>query len=63
MDVTATFYVGWTSTRPIRPDEHVSSVTTVGRDLNECSLVAAQIAACRPECEMVTSTTLIDLRI
>lgn len=62
-EVTATVTVGWTSHRPIRPDEHLSSVTTTGDSDTECTLAAAQIVACRPSCEMVTSTTITDLRI
>jgi len=53
--------VGWTSSRPVVPDEHVTRVVVAttedtGRD---ATLVAAQMVACRRGCEMPTSTRVV----
>lgn len=52
--------VGWTSERPVRPDQHLSGVVVTADTLLDCTLIAAQMVACRPECEMVTSTAVLE---
>lgn len=44
-----TVEVGWTSTRPVRPDEHTSYVTVAARNEAEAVLVAAQMVAAVPD--------------
>ncbi len=56
-----TIQVGWTSTRPVRPDEHTAWVHVWASTETEAQLVAAQMVACRPGCEMPTSTRILDL--
>ena len=63
--ITVTVLVGWTSHRPVRPDEHVSAVTvavpftsTLAAAELEASLIAVAMVICRPPCEMPTSTTI-----
>ncbi|MGN6575268.1 MAG: hypothetical protein ACTHKG_06250 [Nocardioides sp.] len=62
-----TVEVGWTSSRPIRPDEHVSTVQVAAPDEVAATLLAAQVVASapawlavgRPGCEMPTSTRVV----
>lgn len=61
-----TVEVGWTNTRPVRPDEHRSRVTLMahtgaGAELLALSMVSARAGTpgIRP-CEMPTSSTVID---
>jgi hypothetical protein len=58
--VTLTVAVGWTSRRPVVPDQHVCRVIVTGRDDVDAMLAAAQMVAVHPRCVMVTSTTLLD---
>lgn len=58
--VTTTVRVGWTSQRPLKPDEHVSTVVVTAEDVINANLVACQMVACRPECEMVTSSGIVE---
>lgn len=51
-------HVGWTSVRPIQPDQHWSGVIATADTATDARLAAAQIVACRPECVMVTSTLI-----
>lgn len=53
--------VGFTTSRPIIPDQHFSYITLMANSLNEAMLIAAQIAATHSE--MPTSTTLISVEI
>lgn len=62
-DITATIVVGWSSHRPIRPDEHSSTVVVTGSTQIDCELAAAQIVATRRQCEMVTRISTIDIVI
>jgi hypothetical protein len=63
--------VGWTSSRPIVPDQHVSQVVVWAADEVEASLVAAQIVAAvdrpsvsgRPGCVMPTRTAVLEVRL
>lgn len=61
--VTCRVAVGWSSHRPIRPDEHTSLVVVEAATKSDCERVAAQMVGCRPQCKMVTRTTTLDLRI
>lgn len=55
--------VGWTSTRPVRPDEHVRHVLVASADGTgvDARLAACQMVACDPRCEMPTSAAIIDV--
>lgn len=57
-----TVLVGYTTTRPVVPDQHFAwvVVATEGGP-TDAKLVAAQMAACHSE--MPTSTSVIDVRI
>lgn len=59
--ITATVRVGFTTSRPIRVDEHFSTVVVSARDEDEATLIAAQMVASRPGCEMPTSTEIVTL--
>jgi hypothetical protein len=56
-----TVRVGWTSSRPIRPDEHVSWLRLTAESEAEAVIAAAQqvqstgATMTRPRCVMVTS--------
>jgi hypothetical protein len=49
-----TVHVGWSSVRPIIPDQHWSSVDVAADNAMQAEIIAAQIVSCRPSCEMVT---------
>jgi hypothetical protein len=53
-----TVRVGYTTVRPIVPDQHYSYVTVDAGGYHDASLQAAQWVASRPGVEMVTSTEL-----
>ena len=64
---TWTVEVGYTSSRPVRPDEHWTRVTVAAADHMEAVTVAAQMVGTqvgawmdRPHVEMVTSTLIVD---
>lgn len=50
--------VGWTSSRPVVPDEHFSRVNVLAYSRTEAELIALQMVACRPQCQMPTSSTV-----
>lgn len=52
--------VGWTSTRPVRPDQHTSRIHLDAATAHDAELTALQIVAARPSCVMPTSSTVID---
>ncbi len=52
--------VGWTSSRPVIPDEHVRRVSVDARNAVEAKLIAAQMVSCDPRCEMPTSTRMVE---
>jgi hypothetical protein len=67
-----TVRVSWTSSRPVRPDEHVSFVRIAARDETDAVLLAAQMvgsrgnpdggppfASGRPRAVMVTRTEIL----
>lgn len=56
-----TIGVEFTTARPIIVDQHYAEITLMAKDLNEATLVAAQIVATHSE--MPTSTTLIRVEI
>lgn len=56
-----TIDVGFTTARPIIVDQHMSRVTVMAKDLNEATLIAAQMVATHSE--MPTSTKLIRVEI
>lgn len=51
--------VGYTTTRPVVPDEHFTTVVVTAENETDAKLLAAQLVAAR--CEMVTSTEIIEL--
>ncbi len=53
-----TFDVGFTTSRPIIPDEFVSRVTVLAEDYAEAMFLAAAMVM-RPGVEMPTSTELV----
>lgn len=56
-----TIMVGFTTARPIIPDQHFAQITLMADSLNEAMLIAAQIVATHSE--MPTSTELIGVEI
>jgi hypothetical protein len=56
--VTFTVDVGWTSTRPVRPDQHTSRVTVAADTGHQAELLALSMVAARPECVMPTSVVI-----
>ena len=52
--VTYTVDVGWTSTRPVRPDKHTSRVTVLADTGSEAECMALLMVARRPTCVMPT---------
>lgn len=59
----ATVRVGWTSSRPIRVDEHLTTVVVAAKDEIDANLLACQMVACRPECEMATSSGIVEVEL
>lgn len=55
-----TVEVGWTSTRPVRPDQHVSRVTVWAVNAAEAELLALAMVAARPSCVMPTGSVVTD---
>jgi len=53
--------VGFTNSRPVIPEEFTSFVIIAEENLTKAKMAAAQMVGCRAE--MVTSTTLIEVRI
>lgn len=53
--------VGWTSVRPVIPDQHVSRVVVAAESLSEARLLAAQIVGCHAV--MPTSTSFVRVEI
>ena len=54
--------VGWTDVRPIRIGQHVTRVHVSAQDEWEAQLVAAQmVRAIGPQCEMPTSTRIVEV--
>ena len=57
--------VGWTSRRPVIPDQHTARVVVSAYDEREAQLVAAQmvtaVGAGRGGCEMPTSTRIVEV--
>lgn len=51
--------VGYTVRRPVVPDERFSRVVVAADWGIEATLIAAQVVAVHPYCEMVTSTLLV----
>jgi hypothetical protein len=52
--------VGWTSQRPIRPEQHTSRIVVMAEDGHDAELTALLMVAARPSCVMPTSSTVID---
>ena len=48
--------VGFTTSRPVKPDEHMSRVHVAADTENEAHLTALQMVASRPGVEMPTSS-------
>lgn len=69
--LTAVVTVGWTSSRPVRPDEHTSRVVVAADTETDATLTAAQIVSARrgggasgvPGCVMPTSTRIEELTL
>lgn len=53
--------VGCTTRRPIVPDEEFAVCTVDADSETDATLIAAQMVACWPPVEMVTSTTILAL--
>lgn len=52
---TYVIHVGWTSHRPLAPDEHWSAVEVDAATAEEAEITAHGMVHARPECQMVTS--------
>lgn len=63
MDAVFTFAVGFTTVRPIRPDQHTTFVTLAGHDsaagLSDARQLAITWVHLKHRAEMVTSAQLI----
>lgn len=59
-DVTFAIFVGFTTDRPIQPDQHFARVIVAAQTDHDACLVAAQMVACNRGVEMVTSTVITD---
>jgi hypothetical protein len=57
--VTVSVAVGWTSSRPVVPDEHTTYVVVSAATETDAVLAAAQMVASDPRCVMPTSTLLL----
>lgn len=55
--------VGWTSSRPVRPDEHVHVVTLFASNDVAAIRGAAQWMASRPGCQMPTSAEILEVEL
>lgn len=55
-----TVLVGFTSRRPVVPDEHFATVLIASTDEIDAQLAATQMVACWPHCVMPTSSKVID---
>lgn len=62
MDVF-TVQVGFTSTRPVQPDQHTAWVQVAADTEQQAHLAAAQMVAGWPHAEMVTSTTTLEVKV
>lgn len=51
--------VGWTSSRPVIPDEHTHLIVVDCPTETAATLLAAQWVAHRPGCQMPTSTKVL----
>lgn len=56
--MTFTVQVGYTTTRPVVPDEHTAFVIVSAKHDREAMLIAAQMVGSL--CEMVTRTTIVE---
>lgn len=63
--VVYTVRVGYTSRRPVIPDQHTAHVQVVstGHDGVDAMLAAAQMVACWPWCVMPTSTEVVAVEV
>jgi hypothetical protein len=57
---TYTLDVGWTSSRPVVPDEQESRVIVLAVSYYDAVGAAACMMACKPNCEMPTIATARD---
>lgn len=55
--------VGWTSRRPVRPDEYVSRVVIMEDSDHNAHLTAAYMVANRTGCVMITSTKIEEVEL
>lgn len=55
--------VGWTSVRPIVPDQHWSRVVVDAETELAGELLALQIVASRPGCEMPTRSEIVEVEL
>ncbi len=55
--------VGWTSSRPVRPDEHEHILTLWATDDIDAVLSAALWVGARKKCEMVTRMTILTVEV
>lgn len=54
---------GFTTSRPVRPDEHTHVLTLFAESDNDAHLFAAQWVASRPGVQMPTSTTILEVEL
>lgn len=55
--------VGFTTHRPVRPDEHMSQVTLMAADDSDAIRTAIMIVCQRPGVEMPTSSAILSVEL
>jgi hypothetical protein len=60
MELEWIIQVGFTSGRPIIPDEYTAWVRIVAETENDAHLLAVWMVGSWPHCEMVTRTEIVD---
>lgn len=55
--------VGFTTQRPVRPDQHTHRLVLHAETDSDAHLFAAHWLGARPGCVMVTSTTIIEVEL
>lgn len=58
-----TVQVGWTTSRPVRPNEHLSTLIILATSEREAHLIAAQWTLANPHTTMPTSTKTLLVEI
>ena len=55
--------VGFTTQRPVVPDQHTSLVTLLARDDHDAHLTALHMVGARPQVVMTTSSTILEVQL